>query len=60
MTPFFGDTVGDKDEIKDNNTISENMNKNKDENIDSPKLFFVRIYDKCKSFFTDIKNRLQV
>ena len=37
---FFCDTVGDKDEIKDNNTISDNVNKNKDENIDSPRLFF--------------------
>ena len=57
---FFGDTVGDKDEINDNNTISDNVNKNKDENIESPHLFLVRIFDKCKKFFASLKNKWQV
>ena len=50
MTPFFENNVGDKEEIKGINTISENVYKNKDENIESPKQLFFRIYDKCKSF----------
>ena len=60
MTPFFGDTVGDKEEIKGINTISENVYKNKDENIESPHLFLVRIFDKCKKFFASLKNKWQV
>ncbi len=60
MTSFLGDTVGDKEEIKGINTISENVYKNKDENIESPKQLFVRIYDKCKKFFVNLKNKWQV
>ena len=42
---FFGDMVGDKEEINDINTISENTD---DDN------FFVSILEKCKLFFAKL------
>ena len=60
MTPFFGDEVGDKEEIKtsSNNPISEGVNGISDskqaQDINFHKNFFVKIYDKCKSFFANL------
>ncbi len=55
---FFGDTVGDKKET--NNTIIEKCGVCLPDNNTYQKNIFCSFYGKCKSFFTDIKNRLQV
>ncbi|MBQ7258066.1 MAG: hypothetical protein IJS60_10305 [Abditibacteriota bacterium] len=61
MTPFFGDEVGDKEEIKtsSNNPISEGVNGISDstqsQNLNSHNNFFVKIYDKCKLFFAKLR-----
>ncbi|MBQ7258283.1 MAG: hypothetical protein IJS60_11395 [Abditibacteriota bacterium] len=60
MTPFFGDEVGDKEEIKtsSNNSISEGVNGISDatqsQNLNSNNNFFVQIFNKCKLFFANI------
>ena len=56
---FFGDEVGDKEEIKtsSNNSISEGVNGISDatqsQNLNSHNNFFVQIFNKCKSFFAN-------
>ncbi len=60
MTPFFGDIIGDKDEIKDNNTISENRGLKQDDNAQNQKNFFKKICDRCVSFLLKIIDKWQV